>query len=169
MRSSCFTTKELHCRRNSIDVKKRRHIVRTGSCLTSVSALSTSVRTRLKMFTDWSSVNEWKLPLVVIQICSFPLRCRHVKGLQLSRCPRSDQRQQNLNSDFSSDQGIVESLYPTAKYCSSVTSCRRTVDRSMRQDFKSDNNWIKRSLHLSCSTVKRPWCRTIQELWHYRE
>ena len=48
------------------------------------------------------------------------------------------------------------SLYLTAKYCSSVTSCRRTVDRSMRQDFIIRLFWIKRSLHLSCSTVDRP-------------
>ena len=81
-----LTPKRLHSRRDSIDVKKRRHIVRTRSCLllssrsclTSASALSTSVRTRLKMFTDRSSVQRVETILGVFQICSFPLSSRQV-------------------------------------------------------------------------------------------
>ena len=51
------------------------------SCLTSMSALNTSVRARLKMFTDRSFINArgMKAILVVFEICSFLSRCRLVK------------------------------------------------------------------------------------------
>ena len=73
----------LHCRRVSINVKKRRRMLFAPVCKKlppSVSALSTSVRTRSETFTERSSVNAWKPIMVVFQISSFSLRWRNVIG-----------------------------------------------------------------------------------------